>query len=348
MTTTLLIRFQLITALTCGALAQEPAPAIGFLGIGYGRSMEAKRSHVAPGAVTYFYFTGLPFAKAGNNVILENNWPEELSGIALEFETGNEIIRARLGRVEHTYTCNRDGTPAEPLAEVPVSCILTAITAQVPWEINSAPSLNTLVTPVTRMTLVTPTGRSRPFSILGVTSSLRLLSTKEFGRGLEEDGGEEGRNLRLWVVTPRQEVRPGDQISFYSYGLGRPAWPVPPGQQAGEEVPVPKRIIVVVHYLPGLPVLRFRPGYATFATLPGSIAVEPDSIELMADKVGVYEIKLTIPQPPREMRLPECTFSLPNLTVTIAVGARTPEGNILLDGATPTDGFSLCLRPASE
>lgn len=336
----------LILLTTASFCQQADSGGIGYLGSGYGFPNDMRRDPIALGKVINFYFTGVPYILL-DRTGLGGEWPEELGGVALEFDTGERAVRGRIGQVQFYNICR---TRDVELSRTP-TCLVTTITAQVPYDLTPGSSLNSIDPEPTYLTLITPGGRSIPRSVAVSYADMRLLPPGAFGRGMEDFYNQP------YVVYPRgPDLEPGDPIILYAYGLGIPERPVALGKAAGEPVPVPKRLIVNFHFTPGLPVLRVGPDNSEpYWTLPEQVEAEPDYVGLVPDKVGVYEIRLTVPDPPRGVNLPPCDDRSPNLTVTIA-GARrsvrlSPDGVPIIGGIyrTPevTDGFRACVKPRS-
>lgn len=321
-----------------------PASSIGFMGAGYGLGLEQRHYAVAPGGVINFYFTGVPFAAGGNAATLSGEWPDELWGHALEFQIKDQPVRGRLGRLAQSNICDPGRLPAEfPAADIALPCILTMITTQVPWEaFAGGSSLNSTGPRSVRVTLVTPLGRSRPVPIV-VGLAMHLLSPAQFGLGREDDIGQFSQ---VYFENSSQPLRPGAQITLYAYGLDGPENPAPLGSPPGRPVAAPKSLVANFHFGVGFPILRVRPTFQDrYWDLPGQVEVEPDYIALVPGRVGVYEIRLTVPSPPRNIQIGDCV--LPNLTVTLAAGIKF-EGRFRRYDGGLTGGFQTCVKVSTE
>lgn len=319
--------------------AQLPnLPTAGFLGTGYGWPLKARTRSIAPGGVTNFYFTGVPFVTDGGPTVElgAGDWPIELRGYALEFDNGREILRAPIGRVTADSLCATPGR-ADP------ACTQLLITAQVPDGVN----LGIQSRPSDRMTLVSPSGRSGRWAVNVTATALHLLSAAEFlGR---ESSLENVNGSLVRIDSPRAEsyLVPGDRISVYAWGLGTSSSLVEVGKRPAEPIPVPIRLIANFHFGLGLPVLRVWPSNSVpYWLMPSQVEARPEFVRLTPGKVGVYEIGLIVPEPPPGVELPvSCASGSPGSPImTVTLAGASFAGDSVSRGEDATDGFSRCVQ----
>jgi uncharacterized protein (TIGR03437 family) len=120
-------------------------------------------------------------------------------------------------------------------------------------------------------------------------------------------------------VTAAAPAHAGEMITLHVYGLGRTEDDLENGQAPSEPRPL-TGVELGFQFGPNLPAMR-----------PQS-PQRPVAAMLSRDRVGLYEIKFTVPALPED--LPECTAStiVSNLTVTIS-------------GAASFDGAGICVAP---
>ncbi|MCS7027090.1 MAG: hypothetical protein NZV14_20025 [Bryobacteraceae bacterium] len=303
--------------LLAAALSGLTAQTASVLSAGY-RIPEPLQ--VAPGQmITLFVRRPADFAE-GPAVAATTPLPDTLGAISVLLRQTDwpTLISMPVQAVYPLQTC---GTLA------PGDCSpLVAISVQVPWQLN--PEFDQSRRPVSSAALLV---RYRgiagdPFPVQVRSDAIHVRSTCDAtlppgsdplsatpgpcrAVAFREDGS---------LITAANPARESEVVTLQFYGLGRADHAPETGALPETPLPGPN---VEVGFQFGANLKPVRPN------LPST----PREVVLAADRVGIYEVRVTVPAVPKD--LPSCTAStiVSNLTITIA-------------GAASYDGAGICVE----
>jgi uncharacterized protein (TIGR03437 family) len=271
-----------------------------FIGAAYD---EPSGVRVAPGQIVPLFVTGLKTVLAGGMVKAQTvPLPTVLAGISVTLSQTPQYSRPL-----PLVSINQFNHCAGSSSTTP-DCLLTAITAQIPFDIAV---LNPLIgspalQPVTTLAISENGTMSQSFAVIPVPDQIHVLQSCDIGGETRNTGvcfpivtHLDGSLVLQAPRVPGQpplsnsEALPGEALIMYAYGLGQ----VSPAMQAGSASPNPPAVVVSPVYLQ----FDYRPNASPSApTLNSSLTTtaQPLFAGLAPDEVGLYQINFVVPSPP--------------------------------------------------
>jgi uncharacterized protein (TIGR03437 family) len=316
-------------------LAPGFGQGITLVGTGYGK---AGGFAVSPGQIATFLVTGLQTVLPAPQKSASAPLPTSLAGISIDILVtsssfaSTRVIHAPLLGIEQSDRC---GGPVQHSAD----CLVTAITAQIPFEIGPASPVITITAVIWENGTA-----SKEFALTVVNDNLHLLTTCETaGRPrdvnmLQPCGGlvTHGDGTLVSMDAP---AKAGETVVLYALGLGQTS----PEVKTGDASPTPAAVVTSPIRLQ----LDFRPNagparpYINPLVATAATTSTPMFVGLTPGQVGLYQINVTIPStiPVVERCGTTCAptactiYNTVQSNLTISIGANTSF-----------DGAAICVQ----
>lgn len=286
---------------------------------------------VAPGQVVPLLVTGLQTILPGGSISAnEVPLPTTLAGISVTL-TQPPTSYSRLLPIFSIHQFDH----CSPLRAPAFTCLLTAITVQIPFDLPVPVSLESPFNdqPGTVITITENGTESTAFGLYPVPDQIHVLQSCDIGGQTFETGvcyaivTHADGSLVLQdargpggVELTNTEAHPGETITMYAYGLGAVSPPV----QEGMPSPAPPAAVNAPVYLQ----FDYRPNASpSMPTLSSSatLVAQPTFAGLTSSEVGLYQINLTIPAPPSGT--PTCGAPVQsNLTISVVASGQSFSG----------------------
>ena len=252
-----------------------------LLGAGYGLPPSVS---LAPGQVVTFWASGLnplPVSPVQAAVI---PLPTELSGISVTLtQTSNPkgfpagSFPVPLISLAQTNSCSDPSVTA-------AACLLTAITAQIPFELVVDPYT---MPPFTALTISQDGAVSQTFNVSTSHDSIHVLTTCGNGTSpcvTHPDGT---------LISANSPATAGEVVIIWAVGLGigigAPTPPAPTGQLTPTPAPAVNGISVYLDFHPNANATR--PAYPR----PASALTPPYFAGLTPGQIGLYQVNVQLP-----------------------------------------------------
>lgn len=291
---------------------------------------------ISPGQITTFFVTGLgatqPVQASGLPL------PSRLAGISLTINqfSPKQSLSVPLLAITQTDLCSQP--------QLAPDCLMTMVTAQIPFELVPAPLG---ANPYAAEVVVTSDGASgRAFSLQVVTDVLHVLTTCDEGSpgySRTSPRGEGKCNSIVThsdgsLVTADSPATEGEVIVIYAYGLGQTL----PAVKSGLATPAPAPVLAYNSGTPYSLIAQFdfrpnaglsRPYFDTFEGGP-----RPTFNGLTPGEVGLYQINIKLPDvfPPT----PPCNLIKSPQLLDLAFSNLT----INIQNNTSMDAASICVK----
>jgi len=179
---------------------------------------------VAPGQITTLFVSGLKPVLPNRQNATSLPLPMTLASVSVRIRqfSPNQTLSVPLLSVQPMSACTNGGTPPPPMGWTP-DCFITAITVQIPYELEPA-SLSDGAPTVTDLIVSENGNDSKAFRLFAVPDNWHILTTcdafppqRSFGTGCNSivthsDGSP---------VAADSPARVGETIVIYAVGLGR-------------------------------------------------------------------------------------------------------------------------------
>ena len=300
---------------------------------------------VAPGQVTTLFVIGLRTVLSSQPARATNlPLPSALAGISVTLnQAGQQPLPVPLLSLQQMSICSNGGAPPPPPGLTPgppsgltPDCLITTITAQIPFELDVANGHTK--EQVAELTVSENGNVSKAFRILPITDNLHILNTCD----AFPSEGSFGNSCNAVVthgdgtpVTANSPAKAGETVVIYAFGLGQTS----PAVKTGEASPMPAASV-----FSGVSIqFDFRPNAGPSRPyinplIMAPVVFGPVFVGLTPQQVGLYQINLRIPD------------NLPPLQpcgAAAVVAANTVQTNLTLDigGVTSFDGAAICVQP---
>lgn len=343
------IRIALIFAFAASGLAIGQT----LVGVGY---QDPTVIRVSPGQVVPLLVTGLQTVLPSGAVNADHvPLPTALAGISVtltqpptSYSRSLPIFSIR--QFDHCSVSVATGGSLAPSGD----CLVTAITAQIPFDI-SVP--NPLVAspvnnqPGTIATIFENGNPSKAFVLSPVPDQIHVIQSCDIGGQTFETGvcypivaHSDGTLVLQDLSAPGQvpltntEAHPGEVITMYAYGLGA----VSPAVQEGTTSPVPAAVVTAPVYLQ----FDYRPNASpSMPTVGSPMTTTPIFVGLTPGEVGLYQLNFVVP--PAPAGTPACgSGTVASLTAPILI-----ETNLTISVMASGQSFSgaaICVDTGSQ
>ncbi len=314
--------------LLLGLLALLPLAAqnITLTGAGYA---DPAILRVAPGQVVTLFAAGLQTVLPNLQVRATTNpLPTTLAGISVilnQFDLPSRPVPLLSIRQLQLCAPPSQATPAP-------SCLLTAITVQIPFELVVLQPLNPAVIPtgIVSLSISENNGSSQPSRITPVTDNIHILTACDvaLSPGTSASCQPVATHASGALITPAAPAQPGEEIVLWAYGLGATSPSVPTGAAS----PIPAAVLAQPLTLgfdftpnasPSRPYINPLIMAAIAQPAPGFAGLAPGQF-------GLYQINVRIPA--NATYSPACPAVASNLTINLA-------------GPNSFDGAPICVQP---
>jgi uncharacterized protein (TIGR03437 family) len=302
------------------------APLFGqptLVGAGYSDPTSIR---VAPGQITTLFVSGLKPVLPNRQNATSLPLPMTLASVSVRIRQSfpNQTLSVPLLSVQQISACTNGGAPPPPMGWTP-DCFITAITVQIPYELEPTSLSDSDSVPTVTDLIVSENGNdSKAFRLFAVPDNWHILTTcdafppqRSFGSGCNSivthaDGSP---------VAADSPARVGETIVIYAVGLGR----TNPQVRSGAATPTSAPLLAQGVYMsfdlrPNAP--PSSPGRPILGRLP----LTPKFIGLTPGSVGLYQINIEIPQ---DAVPPYACDGNVRSNLTIAIGGLTDS----FDGA---------------
>ena len=299
------------------ALFPLAAQNITLTGAGYADPTVLR---VAPGQVVTLFAAGLhtvlPNLEARP---IADPLADNIAGISVTLNQPNQsALPVPLLSIRQLPLCSSD-------AQTP-SCLLTAITVQIPFELTGATEW---FTPTDTLTISENGGSSQATRVYPVPDNIHILTNCDVATSPETAPpcSPIATHASGALITAAAPAHPGEEIVLWSYGLGLTS----PQAVTGESSPTPAAVLA----LPLALGFDFTPNASPSrpVDLLSSVPPAPVFAGLSPGQFGLYQINVVIPTPaePGVYTL-TCPAVASNLTINLA-------------GQSSFDGAPICVQP---
>ncbi len=316
----------LFAAISAAAFAQT-GPTLS--GAGYVNPVPVR---VAPGQIVTFFVSGLTTVLAAPVKAGQIPLPTSLGGISATLYQANLLdplivaLPVSLLSVDQVNACT-------PVTATP-ACLITAVTAQVPFEMRAPnPLAANPVADIGSTTIVFSAGtsQSQPMQLVPEMDQIHVITNCDAARTSDYGGlpcASTVTHADGSLVTSSAPAKSGEELVVYAYGLGATNPAVHSGQAGA--APALNRIGVNVFFGPNLGVpLPTVPIIIDCQISPQCPAiVTPIYVGLTSGYVGLYQVNFRMPPPPSDFFA--CNGGVEWNTV------------IQLEGITSYDGAKIC------
>jgi uncharacterized protein (TIGR03437 family) len=308
------------------ALLPLAAQNITLTGAGYADPTVLR---VAPGQVVTLFAAGLQTvlpnfqAQAATNPL-----PTTLAGISVilnQFDLPSRLVP--LLSIRQLPLC----APQSQAPPAP-SCLLTAITVQIPFELVVLQPLNPALIPtgIVSLSISENNGSSQATRITPVTDNIHILTTCDVSvsNGTSVPCQPIATHASGTLITAKVPAQPGEEIVLWAYGLGSTSPAVPTGAASPTPAAVLAQPLTLgFDFTPNASPSRpyINPLLMTAIAQPA-----PDFAGLAPGQFGLYQINVRIPA--YATYSPACPAVASNLTINLA-------------GPSSFDGAPICVQP---
>ncbi len=267
-------------------------------GAGYVNPVPAR---VAPGQIVTFFVTGLSTVLAVPVKASQIPLPTSLGGISATLYQANLLdplivaVPVPLLSVDQVNTC-------APATATP-ACLITAITAQVPFEMRAPNPL--AANPVANIGATTivfsdGTSQSQPMQLVPVMDQIHVITNCDATRSSDYGGlpcGSTVTHADGTLVTSSTPAHAGEELVVYAYGLGL----TNPAVRSGHAGAAPAAESVKVNVLFGpnlgvpLPTVPIIIDCQISPQCPAMLT--PIYVGLTSGYVGLYQVNFRMPAP---------------------------------------------------
>ncbi len=347
------IRVAVILAFAASGLATGQT----LIGVGY---KDPTVIRVSPGQVVPLLVTGLQTVLPGGTVAADHvPLPTTLAGISVTLRQpptaySRSLPIFSIHQFDHCSVSVAAGSSPAPSAD----CLVTAITAQIPFDISVPnPLLASPVNnqPATIATVFENGKLSKAFVLSPVPDQVHVIQSCDIGGQTFEtgvcypivthaDGSLVLQDLRVPGQMPltTTEARPGEVITMYAYGLGA----VSPAVQEGATSPVPAATVTGPVYLQ----FDYRPNASpSMPTVGSPMTTTPIFVGLTPTEVGLYQVNFTVP--PAPAGTPACGSTISVASLTAPVETSPIQTNLTVSITASGQSFSgaaICVDTGSQ
>lgn len=333
--------------LILGALFQSHLFGQTLAGVGYDAPNALP---VAPGQVVSLFVTGMRTGLSTRQQATTLPLPTTLAGISVTVNQSpaGTTIQLPVFAIQQFSRCP---------SVVQSSCLITAITVQMPYEL-AVPGPLAIFAGVQTTTLSITEGNvvSSSFAVAPVSDQIHVLTSCDIGGTTVNTGvcvplvtHADGSLVLQDISSPGQSgvthtaATAGEVLVMYAYGLGGVASPPTLGTPAPNElVPVAEPIYIQYDYRPNQ-----SPTMPTFSGSPSGTPARPIFAGLAPGQIGLYQVNFTVPPVPDGT--PLCGGKIQsNLTVSVtsATGFSFGGAGICVDQSSPAPGAMGYAHPA--
>ncbi len=311
-----------------GLLALLPLAAqnITLTGAGYADPTVLR---VAPGQVVTLFAAGLQTVLPNLQVQATTNpLPTTLAGISVilnQFDLPSRPVPLLSIRQLPLCAPQAQTTPAP-------SCLLTAITVQIPFELVVIQPLNSAAIPtgIVSLSISENGGSSQATRITPVTDNIHVLTTCDVALSAPASASCQpiATHASGALITAAAPAQPGEVIVLWAYGLGATSPSVPTGAASPTPAAVLAQPITLgFEFTPNASPSRpyFNPLIMAAIAQPA-----PDFAGLAPGQFGLYQINVRVPA--NATYSPACPAVSSNLTINLA-------------GPSSFDGAPICVQP---
>ena len=293
---------------------------------------------VAPGQVTTFLVTGLTIDPTQPQQASSLPLPTHLAGISLTISQSSpeQSLPVPLLAVTQTGTCSNAQSPPS------LDCLVTMITAQIPFELVPPSYGNP---PTGAEVVVTANGApSEAFTLQVVLDSMHVLTTCDLTQSSQSSNpsGSGGSCSSIvahadgTLVTIDSPAVPGEEVVIYAFGLGQTI----PAVKTGEATPSVAPVLGYYSEVSSLIVqFDFRPNAGPSRPYYGiQGGPSPTFVGLTPGEVGLYQVNIVLPD--SFPQTPPCNLIKSPQAWDVAFSNLT----INLEGPNSMDGAAICVK----
>ncbi|HWF08888.1 MAG TPA: hypothetical protein VG297_10505 [Bryobacteraceae bacterium] len=309
--------FMLALIGTTGAMAQNN---ITIAGAGYLNPAIS----IAPGQLATLFFTGSSIVLSGSRTQWASTipLPTSLAGFSVSVsQTGSRtaIEQAPLLSVQQTNLCGTEPPPSE-------SCILTAISAQMPSDlaVNTGQACPTCGVSTT-ISILENGNQGASFVAAALPQNIHILTTCDtiISNSTPNSCQDLITHANGSAVSASQPATAGETLVMYAVGLGATSPVVPSGTATPSPAPTAN----------GPFSMQFAYNGGT-ALLPSSSPVLQSPISfagMTPTAVGLYQVNFIVPQPPANTSSCQQNQNQTNLTIGLSASASSDSAKICVN-----------------
>jgi uncharacterized protein (TIGR03437 family) len=339
---------QMLLAFVCAVnLARLFGQGSILVGAGYANPTLIR---VAPGQITTFYVSALNVDPSKPLKATSLPLPNSLGGVSVTINQSfpKQSLNVPLLAVQQLNACSTGGAP--PPYTGAGECFLTAVTAQIPYEIRPVSPIAIGSGPqneLTEVVIAANGNTSKAFTVVPVFDNLHVMNTCDAFPANQVVGAQVNFRCNAMVthadgtlVTALSPARSEEEVVIYAFGLG---YTNPVVQTGGASPAAPavtgRNFWLQFDFYPNAaPSVPYVSGTGQWAV------VDPVFVGLTPGQVGLYQINVIIPKAPMSL-LPCSTFDGTTGSVITLFNVIGSNLTINIRGYSSFDGAAICVQP---